>query len=68
VLSGSETESPLVAFLVRLLESARVSQGRGVNGRIDKSILRIYLGHAECNNNDETYGKEQDIQISWNKK
>ena len=67
VLSGSEIDITTVAFLVLLLESVRVSQGRGVNG-MDRQI-NFYLGHAECNNeNDETYGKEQDIQISWNKK
>ena len=52
--------SLLAAFLVLLLESARVSQGRGVNGR-DRQIS-FYLGHAESNNNnDETYiyGEEQ---------
>jgi len=36
-------------------------QGRGVNG-MDRRI-NFYLGHAECNNkNDETCGKEQNIQ------
>jgi len=60
MLSGSETD--MMTRHHCFIGSARVSQGRGVNG-MDRHII-FHLGDAECDNssNDETYGKGQTIK------
>ena len=65
MLSGSATE-----ITTSCVSCASFGERPGSSGpwrKWEDRQINIYLGHAECNKNDETYGKEQNIQISWKK-